>query len=400
MFPRLASALALLLTCFVAPYGGAVAADSSASPIYKRLPEGPWGSLEAFPLLLEPSDFLVSQNPDLRLWSQGTVWEFAAKDQATVRSALAESGLKEEWIERLLSDEHLKREGNLFEVRPPPEILLGVSAEQRALLYRRFSPRDEDSPYTHPYSLLPGGIRSGAPDDTGVSEEKLQLIEKLSYQNGLVTRFSDINYLFSQTPDDGERWRILKTLMRERSLIVQLRITPSMDLALLADYWTSRGKNKEILPMFESVVSTPGVDRIDLAHLLPPLPRRLLHTYPDISVWRIGADAPDCFWTSFNFFSSEPANRHLDFVGHVFEARYERAERPYQLGDLILVIDQTTGKWVHACNYIAANLVFTKNGHSGGRPWVIQSLDDVVRGYVSTEKASIGFFRLRPEYRR
>ena len=356
--------------------------------------------LEAVPLFLEPSDFLISQNPDLRTWSQGTVWEFALADEAALSALLAECGIRQEWIDQLVQEDHLQRDGDRLVVRPPEAILLGLSPDQRSLLYRKLSPRDEDSPYIHPYALLVGGIRAAAGRDTGVSEEKLELIERLSYPLGLSTKFSDISYLFSRTPDPDEQWRILKTMMREKSLSVNLRITPSMDLELLGDYWTSRGRNKDILPMLESVVLTPGVDRIDLAHLLPPLPRRLLHTYPDFRMWRVGAEAPDCFWTSFNFFSNEPADRHLDFVGHIFEERYERAEQPLQLGDLVLIIDQTTGKWAHACNYLAADLVFTKNGHSAGRPWVIQTLDEMAKGYLAAEKMSISFFRLRPEYRR
>ena len=111
-------------------------------------------------------------------------------------------------------------------------------------------------------------------------------------------------------------------------------------------------------------------------------------------------ETPDCFWTSFSFFSDEPTDRYFDFVGHILEERYERAERPLQMGDLVLVFDSDTGRWIHACNYVAGDLVFTKNGRSFGRPWVIQPMREVVEGYLVSERLSVSFFRLRPQFRR
>ena len=42
------------------------------------------------------------------------------------------------------------------------------------------------------------------------------------------------------------------------------------------------------------------------------------------------------------------------------QARYEKANPPWQFGDLILMHDPDSGgNFEHACNYIAADIVFT-----------------------------------------
>ena len=69
-----------------------------------------------------------------------------------------------------------------------------------------------------------------------------------------------------------------------------------------------------------------------------------------------------------------------------------------QFGDLILIKDAETGDWIHACNYIADDLIFTKNGKSMGRAWIISKLSDVVNSYFNTNKIKVSFHRLKTSY--
>lgn len=112
-------------------------------------------------------------------------------------------------------------------------------------------------------------------------------------------------------------------------------------------------------------------------------------------------ERPDCFTSSVSFFADEPPSRYLDSIKHVLEARYEKANPPWQFGDLILMRDPDSGgKFEHACNYIAADIVFTKNGADLMRPWMLARLSDVMNTYLSNERLSASFFRLKPEFRR
>ena len=269
-----------------------------------------------------------------------------------------------------------------MEITPPEEVILGLTQAQRARLYPQLMPKNTISPFFQPFTLPNGGIDAVSHRPTGLPPDQIDRIRTLSFTLGSTTRLSDINLLMGKAMNDDERLRILKTLSRASSLSTRLKLHPGTNLQKLTSYWESGGKNKDIGPILESVIRTSGIDHIDLVHLLPPTPRKLLHTYPSPSGEGLGDDLPDCFWTSFAFFADTPPDRHLDFVGHIFNERYERAEKPLQFGDLVLFTKDGPTDWIHACNYIAGNLVFTKNGMSMGRPWSILPLNEVPTGFT------------------
>ena len=137
---------------------------------------------------------------------------------------------------------------------------------------------------------------------------------------------------------------------------------------------------------------------LDIVHLMPPVPRGLLNSFPR-SEMSVGDEPPDCFSTSMSFFAGEPPSRHLDAIWHVFDERYEKARQPWQFGDLVLMRDPDTSEMLHACNYIAADIVFSKNGSDPMRPWVLARLRDVMQEYLIHERLSASFYRLKPEFR-
>ena len=63
-------------------------------------------------------------------------------------------------------------------------------------------------------------------------------------------------------------------------MLVQLRVKPQTDVEALATYWGQGRRSKDVRPLLQSLVRVPGGATIDIVHLLPPLPRALLYTYP------------------------------------------------------------------------------------------------------------------------
>ena len=125
----------------------------------------------------------------------------------------------------------------------------------------------------------------------------------------------------------------------------------------------------------------------------------MINTYPDPEEG-LGNDMPDCFATAFNFFSNSLPPRMLD-AGSVLEIhneRYERATAPWQFGD-VLMIRAPDGNWIHACNFIAGEILLTKNGRSNNRPWVFQTINEVLSSYLVDRSIQAFFFRLKPEFR-
>ena len=122
----------------------------------------------------------------------------------------------------------------------------------------------------------------------------------------------------------------------------------------------------------------PGVDKIDVIHLLPASVRKILYTFPNPLLTENGY-LPDCHWTSLNFFNAEPLERLSDPIQatqYTLE-NFRVVEAPYQCGDVLFFTDIKTGDAYHSCAYIADDIVFTKNGRSPLQPWVLMKIEQV-----------------------
>lgn len=385
-----------------------VSADSNHFTIQELLTSsdshtiGPWGELIAHSLVLEQPEDRLPTSGVLQNWRRGPVWNFAVETVSEVNQILITAGLRESDISSLLTRcEPVSEDGTTYlQIQPPEEILLRMTNQQRFLLYQNLHPRVKENPYFLPVTLPPGGMRSLTSVPSGVPEQIVSLVDRMSFTIGFTRKFSDISFIFQKIPDPADQRRFLKTLGREPSFSLELKFSEESDLYAIETYWSARGRNREILPILESAFKTSGVDALDVVHLLPPTPRKLLHTYPTSFGDGIADDLPDCFWTSFGFFADNPPERHLDFVGHIFSERYESVSAPLQLGDLLLISDHKTGDWLHACNYLAGEFVFTKNGMSPGRPWVIDRLANITAEYRTVETVRVTSYRLKPQFQR
>jgi len=376
-------------------------ADRDIAPFQVRKTQsGPWGIIEYSRLILEPPTPYIERSEDLKDPNGETVWNILAESIDGAQRILEEAEFDSVTIRELTREENVtvNPDTGWFEIRPSEEVILTMTPEQRFRLYPKLRPYLAENPYFQAFALTPGGIRDVVKTPTGLPDKTIELIEQLTYFKGKARRFSDIRLLFSRANSYDEKIRILKVLGREPDISARLILRQDSNLAELEEFWGAGGRNREVFPILRSVIATREVDRLDIAHLLPPTPRKLVHTYPTPWGYGIGGDAPDCFWSAFSFFSDSPPDRYLDFTNHVFQERYEPAPPPMQFGDLILIEDAETGDWIHACNYIADDLIFTKNGKSMGRAWIISKLSEVVNSYFNTNKIKVSFHRLKTSY--
>jgi hypothetical protein len=129
-------------------------------------------------------------------------------------------------------------------------------------------------------------------------------------------------------------------------------------------------------------------------HILPALVRKLLYTYPGLDMAKYGI-MPDCHWTSLNFFNFEPHQYLLDArlaTSQVLE-QFTPVEPPYQYGDILFFLDNTTGDAYHSCVHLADNIVYTKNGRNLLSPWLLMRLDDVKKVYLYKGNGRVQGFR-------
>jgi len=153
-------------------------------------------------------------------------------------------------------------------------------------------------------------------------------------------------------------------------------------MATLRRYWSADYHRKDSLPLLNAAAEMEHGGRIDLVHLLPPLPRRLAYAYTTPELDRIG-QSPNCHWTSLNFFNYTRQNVFIDLklaASQVLED-YDKVTGPNNFGDILFFLDQQ-GNAYHSCVFLADNLVFSKNGGNMVMPWIITRLDDIKQLYL------------------
>lgn len=80
-------------------------------------------------------------------------------------------------------------------------------------------------------------------------------------------------------------------------------------------------------------------------------------------------------------------------IDRYLEDRYEPVPDEPVFGDVIVFSDPETLVPFHACVYLADRLIFTKNGQSLLRPWVLMRLDDLAVSYWGDRPMAAHVFR-------
>ena len=132
-----------------------------------------------------------------------------------------------------------------------------------------------------------------------------------------------------------------------------------------------------------------------MVHLLPATPRKYIYTYATEDM-AVGSEFPDCYWTSFNFFEANEANRNLDSpTSQYIGSRWRQVQPPLRFGDLIVFSNPEGTEALHACTYVAADIVYTKNGLSLLRPFVLEPFSVVAQSYWNGGKNRVFYYRHR-----
>lgn len=359
---------------------------------------GVWGTLDYSELRLEPpveysEGILNSVVPQM-------IWRFVGFDASSLGRSLMGAGMNEEQVNTLLGASPKLNPQGWIEVVPPAELVLSLTPQVRAKVYDLLRSDPITSVYRTPYVLYPNWHQELA-DENQVAPSVIEMAQKLTYYRGAVACFSDVPLVLQSLSDHGEKLEFMKAVLRDRSLGVRLRVDEEADFAGIKAYWSAFGRNEGVMPILEALEARGGKGTLDLVYLLPPVPRSLIYTFADPTSER-GGNRPDCFWTAGNFFNEEASSRFLDssaFPRFLFE-NFEEVRGIPAFGDVVLISDETSEGPIHACNYLADGLVFSKNGRSLTRPWVVDRLTEVVAGYRKSFEISVRYYRQKKALRR
>ena len=360
--------------------------------------DGPWGRLEVVPLALELPDAQVVADQVVRLHDR---WTFARQTRESSLAGLSGCGLTSSQLTTLAAAPWTTSNDGCS-VEPPDGVVLSLGPASRSTLYGRLM-----ADPTNKSSVDPAWFREGRVDfrlrASGLSDQSVALLKSLLYpatDDPTTLLFADVKPALRAIEDPAERQRFLKAVTRKRSLVARVIVDADTDTAALARYWGRGGREESLEPLLDSLKfnAISGVERpskINAVTLLPPFVQERLYRHADAAA--AGKAADDCFWTAFNFFSDSPDDRFHDtsYLVQALPRDYVQIDSPTQLGDVIILADPT-GDAIHAANYIADDIVFTKNGMSTRQPWIFVPMRDLLTQYrIKNPDMTIACFRKR-----
>jgi hypothetical protein len=382
LFGVLIVTLAFLGTTPSAWSGSGVAQDALGGLHHCKA--GPWGELDYYYAYLEMPDGLVGL---VRPPNASPQWSFPGATVAGLQSLFHSARLPDSIQQHLLDSAHQVRGDNVLTVLPTAADLLAMTPQQRTTIYAELAKSDLNPSYAFPIF-----ITSGDPD-SWFAHSRLRpalrdAVKRMTYLRGEVLCFSDVEVLVGMAESEKEVHDVLRALSRTRSVVLRLHVTPQSDLEAIVRYWSGNHRNKDIEPIILSAAETQESQPLDCIHLLPPLARRYLYSYPSTDLSLSGA-MPNCHWTALNFFNTTPQSLPIDGQLDIHHAmrNYAEVTPPYGFGD-VLMLQTPAGFVLHSCVYIVDDIVYTKNGGSLTCPWLLMTLEDVRRlyqGLYSTE---------------
>jgi hypothetical protein len=352
---------------------------------------GPWGRIEYETIYLQAPDWVLD-----RFSMPGTQprWSFPGATAEAVQALFARWTFDPAALKRWFEPGNCRQDEEAFTIYPTPEEVIALPAATRAALYRELSKSPLNQYHAEPAFITGTNVESWL-RGAGLRPLAVELVRKLTYLDGDALLFSDFRTLVSHADSEAEAREWVAALTRTRAVVAYLRVGPEDDYESLRRYWSAGFRRRDSLPMLDSQRERANGGRLDIAHLLPPLPRRLLYSYPTPDVERTGT-TPNCHWTTLNFFNYTPQELYLDLrlAASRVLGGYEKTKEAPTFGDALLFLD-ANGNAVHSCVFIADELVFTKNGSNSATPWILAPLKDVKQIYLRHPGMKIEVYRRR-----
>ncbi|MDP6633553.1 MAG: hypothetical protein QGG42_01475 [Phycisphaerae bacterium] len=352
--------------------------------------DGPWGRLEYSPIVVSPPrEYVAESAVD---FSGPVVWHFPNVGSTGLSRLLKEIGFDA----GLVADLEIIARANVsmpgMSLHPSKEFVLGLSADNRAKLYLALADYPQNTDCRNQF-LFRGRTTEEWFAGSDVSPETRKLVEPLIYRHGNFMYFADMRSIDADIPSKEQRLELLRTLRRDSTFLVHVKVSNKEDVDGLVNYWGRAGRVQDVRPILESLAGRPEEQLINITHLLPPLARRKLYTYSarliqDFKMTR------DCHWTTANFFQETPDDKFADANMFFAELREEfyRIHGNLQLGDAALVVD-SRGAPVHSATYIADDIFFHRCGSDSSSPWALTKGEDLLGFYPRRGKLTIQYYR-------
>jgi hypothetical protein len=353
----------------------AASAPVTTVAVSQPAPTGPWGELEVTPIDLEPPADAAERFTTV----DTSTWYFRNCDTAHLTQLLQTAGLSHAQQEGILQSCTPDPSINGLAAKPDPAIVISLFPPARSAIYRVLA-ADPKNAQAEPFRHRPDP-KDDWFADTGLPADILSIARRLVYRRGDMEAFVDVSAIMPFLKTDADKAALFRALSAQSALLVRLRVRPQSDVRALTQYWGVGDRERQVGPLLESLARLPAGNAINVAELLPPFARARVYTFPTLE----GATPNgrfDCHWTTLNFWNRVPVDEftRADYVANQITTAYHTVEKPEQLGDAILLVNEK-GDGIHSATYIADGIVFTKNGSSMAAPWIFVHLTDLLTYY-------------------
>lgn len=262
----------------------------------------------------------------------------------------------------------------------PDRALVGrFNSVERAHWWDLLQLHHANGPYRWPLSLTAGQL--AALEREPALREAAARVRALGRSHGERLVFADLFALEDAFATPADRAAFYRVVLAGDAPVLKLRRAPDrpLDASAQAAWWQVNGRYRAIEPLLNAVAAIPDAPRLDVAHLLPRLPRSLLNTYPPRPE---PADDPgvDSGLLAAEFFNLSPAIDLADAGG--LQAWLERecvpVDGPPQYGDLHVFGDLERTRWPYAAVYVAGGFGFARRPTTFG-PWQFLELAEIPR---------------------
>lgn len=304
-------------------------------------------------------------------------WFFHEMGLADVRQWLTTNGFDKEVMVGLVTAKPEEDAKGVF-LHPTQKWIAALDPTQRKKIHGLLAKSSINHFSMNPYLFSPDVLQQIRSNPIMQGEIGV-LFDRLLYPRGSAMCLSDISCLLSHVKDPDQCPLWLKLLTRTKTILLKLEIDGSSDIPALVTYWSGPFNLEDFQPLLESLKRENQTSRLDVIHLLPPVARQIIYTYPlEDGV----GEKRDCHWTVMNFFEESKNDRYLDLQAITDEIgkNYVNVEKPEKFGDILMFTPDGNNVF-HSCVYIAADMVFTKNGMGTHQPWTIATLQDVTSIY-------------------
>jgi hypothetical protein len=349
---------------------------------------GPWGTIECKEFVFDMPDEIISRE---FLRRAPLKWHFPGCSWSQLMNLFRSAGLSDQDFAALLASAAQEADGRGYTVSPSETFVLNMSPQTRAKIYQVLAADPRNMRQFEPLRF-PAEHKDAWFSKANLSDATLNLIKQVAYPRGHMLMVADIDVLLGRVTDPAEQLRMVKALTRTPGVWLSLHVSPGADVDELAAYWGGHGRTSEIRPLLAAIANSPTGGTIGPLFLMPNFARDRLFKYPTEADW----SKHNCYWSAMNFFNQEPDDRFEDLTttGQEIDKNYHPVGRDSaRMGDLILLHVSPTSV-IHACVYVADDLVFTKNGPGRNEPWLFMRLGDVIDYYTAQDPLTLTFHRL------